>query len=233
MKIVTRFLGSSLGKKYLMAVTGVLLVLFVIGHLLGNLQVLAGDGGEAINTYAAFLKSKPALLWVVRLGLLAIVGIHIVSAIQVSRLNRAARPIGYHGQPVPPAASYASRTMLMGGVIIAAFIVYHLLHFTVLVREINLTGIDFHALRDLKGRHDVYRMMVIGLSQPMVAGFYVVAITLLTLHLSHGVSALCQSLGLRTRGWKTLADEGARALAWALFIGYVSIPACILFGLVK
>jgi len=233
MKIVTRLLYSSVGKKAVMAVTGLMLVLFVVGHLLGNLQVFAPDGGESINAYAHFLKSNPWLLWTARLGLLLTVALHIGSAIQISAQNRAARTFPYDQHPVPPAASYASRTMLMSGVIIASFIAYHLLHFTVLAKAANLSGIDFHELRDPKGHPDVFRMLVIGFSQPVVVAIYIVSITLLCMHLSHGVSAVFQTLGLRSTSWNRAADELARALAWVLFIGYTSIPACILFGLVK
>src|SRR6266513_4986549 len=184
---------SSLGKKYLMAVSGALLFLFVIGHLAGNLQIFLGP--EAINRYGHFLQSNVEFLWPVRIGLLVLIGLHIGSAIQLSAENKAARPVGYAGDPAAPAASYASRTMLMSGLIIAAFIIYHLLHYTLQAKSMNFTGQDFVAFRDAKGRHDVYRMMVTGFSSPPVSGFYILALGLLCLHLSHGVGAMFQSVG--------------------------------------
>jgi succinate dehydrogenase / fumarate reductase, cytochrome b subunit len=234
MKMLTRLFGSSLGQKYVMAISGGVLLLFVVAHLLGNAQIFLPDDGEAINAYGHFLQSKPGLVYTARAGLLAMVLLHIWSAVRLSAANRAARgKQGYEGNPLPVAATYASRTMLMSGLIVAAFIVYHLLHFTAMVPSVNLTGQDFEKLLDAKGRHDVYRMMVIGFQKPLVAGFYVVAMSLLCLHLSHGVQAAFQSLGLKSPVYRRGLEELARALSWALFIGYVSIPFAILFGLLR
>ena len=127
MNLIKRTFGSSLGKKYIMAITGGVLFLFVIGHLLGNLQIFLGL--ESINRYGHFLQSNKEILWLVRLGLLAMVVLHIWSAVKLAAENKAARPIGYAGDPTPVVASYASRTMMMSGLIIAAFVIYHLLHF--------------------------------------------------------------------------------------------------------
>src|SRR5207249_857218 len=130
-------------------------------HLLGNLQIFLGP--EAINAYGHLLQTTPELLWPARLGLVAFAGLHIWAAVTLAAQNRAARgPVNYSTAYIPTAASYASRTMMMSGVIIAAFIVYHLLHFTVQARSVNLTGKDFVALTDGKGRHDVYAMMIAG-----------------------------------------------------------------------
>jgi len=228
MNFIANLFSSSLGRKFIMAVTGCALFLFVIGHLLGNLQVFLGP--EAINAYGHFLQSKPGLVWTARLGLLAMVLLHVWSAVTLSAENRAARPIGYLGDPIPPAASYASRTMLMSGLIIAAFIIYHLLHFTVQVQTINLSGRDFRILQDLHGRHDLYRMMVIGFTHPLVSGMYIVAMALLFLHLSHGVSAMFQSVGLKNLTFGPLVDRFAKVAAWVIFAGYISIPVAILLG---
>lgn len=228
MNIIANLLKSSLGKKYIMAVTGCVLFLFVIGHLLGNLQVFLGP--EAINAYGHFLQSKPGLVWAVRIGLLAMAGLHVWSAIKLSAENKAARPVGYAGNPAPAAASYASRTMLAGGVIIAAFVLYHLLHFTALVQSINLTGRDFHLLMDAEGRHDVFGMMIIGFSQPVVSSFYLIAMAALCLHLGHGVSAMFQSVGLKNPACSAGLDRFARVAAALIFLGYASIPVAILLG---
>ena len=231
MNLIKRTFASSLGKKYIMAITGCALFLFVVGHLLGNLQIFLGP--EAINRYGHFLQSNKEILWTVRLGLLAMVGLHIWAAVKLSAENKAARPIGYAGNPTPVVATYASRTMLMSGLIIATFVIYHLLHFTAQTKAINLTGQDFLELRDIKGRHDVFRMMVTGFSHPMVSSFYVVAIALLCLHLSHGASAMFQSVGLKNEVYGPVIDQFAQFAAWVIFIGYVAIPVAVLCGFGK
>jgi len=231
MNNVANLFKSSLGRKYIMAISGGALFLFVVGHLLGNLQIFLGP--RAINRYGDFLQSNKEILWPARLGLLLMVALHIWAAVKLSAENQAARPIGYADNPVPVAASYASRTMLMSGLIIAAFVLYHLLHYTVQVRSLNFTGKDFLALHDPEGRHDVFRMMVAGFSQPLVSGFYILAMGLLCLHLSHGVSATFQSVGLKNQVYGPLIDRFARAAAWLIFLGYISIPIAILLGYVK
>jgi succinate dehydrogenase / fumarate reductase, cytochrome b subunit len=227
MNLFSRIWNSSLGKKYIMAVTGCALFAFVVGHLIGNLQIFLG--WEAINRYGSFLQNLGELLWVVRLGLLAMVVLHIISAVRVTAENRAARGAAYVAYK-PVGSSYASRTMMMSGLIIAAFIIYHLLHFTVQTQEINLRGMNFHDLVDAKGRHDVFAMMVAGFSHPVVSGFYILAMALLSLHLSHGVSSMFQSLGWKKSYYKPLLDRGGRFLALAIFLGYVSIPVAVLLG---
>jgi succinate dehydrogenase / fumarate reductase, cytochrome b subunit len=227
MKVITNIFRSSLGKKYIMAVSGFVLFLFVIGHLAGNLQFFLG--AEAINRYGHFLQSNVELLWPVRIVLLAIIGLHIWSAIKLSAENKAARPVAYTNWN-PTTASYASRTMLMSGIIIFVFIVYHILHYTVLIKGINLTGQDFAAFEDPQKRHDIFRMMVTGFTNPWVSIFYIVGIALLCLHLSHGVSAMFQSLGWKNKVYGPCLDTGARVLAWLIFLGYVSIPISVLLG---
>jgi succinate dehydrogenase / fumarate reductase cytochrome b subunit len=230
MNLLTNTFGSSLGKKYVMAVSGFALVLFVIMHLLGNLQVFLG--AEVLNRYGHFLQSTPELIWPARLGLLVLISLHIGSAIQLSRENKAARPVAY-AQYDPVVASYASRTMVMSGLIVLAFILYHLAHFTVQIPGLNFTGQDFRNLEDLKGRHDVYRMMVLGFQQPLVAVFYMLAIGLLCLHLSHGISSMFQSLGWRNKAYTPLLEGVAKGAAIAIFLGYASIPAAVLLGILK
>ena len=230
MKLIDGLFRSTLGRKYLMAISGAALVLFVIGHLVGNLQVFGPP--ELINAYGAFLHGKPALLWTARLGLLAMVGLHIWSAVSLSNDNRAARPVAYANWN-PTVASYASRTMMMSGLIITTFVIYHLLHFTWLIPGINFTGQDFALFKDAAGHADVYRMMVTGFRHSLVAGFYLVAVGLLCLHLSHGVSAAFQSLGLKSKACGPALDRLAKAFAGLIFIGYASIPVAVLLGLGK
>ena len=210
-----------------MAVSGFLLFGFVVAHLLGNLQVFLGQ--DPINAYGHFLQTKPELLWTARLGLVLIVVVHIWAASTLTLLNEAARPVAY-AQSKPVAASYASRTMMMSGLIIAAFLVYHLLHFTVQTEGINLTHTDFKTLQDPQGRHDVYGMMLKGFSNFWVSMFYLVAMALLCLHLSHGLSSMFQSIGFKNQQYRACLDRSAWIVALVIFLGYSSIPIAILCG---
>ncbi len=225
---ISNLFTSSVGKKFVMAITGLLLFLFVVGHMVGNLQFFLG--AEAINRYGYFLQSNVEILWPTRIGLLCVVGLHVWSAIKLSAENKAARPKPYAHQEIV-AASYASKTMLMSGLIIMAFIIYHLLHFTVQSQVINLTGKDFSKLVDREGHHDIFAMIVLGFQKPLVSGFYILAQFLLFLHLGHGLSAMFQSLGLKTPAYACKINFFARAVSWALFLGYCSIPiSVLLFG---
>jgi succinate dehydrogenase / fumarate reductase cytochrome b subunit len=236
MNLLNRIWNSSLGKKYIMAVTGGALFVFVVGHLLGNLQVFLPK--EKINAYSQFLRSNLALLWTVRLGLLACVVLHIVAAARLSAENKAARGLGYEGNPVPPATSYASRTMLMSGLIVAAFVIYHLLHFTWQAQWVNFIGKDFDSpeftaiLPNGSPGHDVHRMMVEGFQRGTVMLFYLVGVGLLCLHLSHGLSAMFQSMGWRNQRWTQLLERCARVASWLIFLGYASIPVALWLRLV-
>lgn len=230
MNLITNIFQSSLGKKFIMAVSGFVLFVFVIGHLAGNLQIFLGR--EAINRYGHFLQSNPELIWPARLFLLLMIGLHIWAAAKLSAENKAARPVGY-AQYRPVGSSYASRTMLMSGLIVFVFIVYHILHFTVQAKAINLTGQNFQEFADPQKRHDIFRMMVVGFRNAWVAGFYVLGIALLCLHLSHGASSMFQSIGLKNRAYGPALDKLARIVAVLIFLGYCSIPLAILCGYVK
>jgi succinate dehydrogenase / fumarate reductase cytochrome b subunit len=227
MSICTHIFKSSLGKKYLMAVSGFVLFLFVLGHLAGNLQVFRGP--EAINAYGHFLQSNPELIWPARAFLLLMVALHIWSASVLSLENKAARPVTYT-EYQPLGSTYASRTMLMSGTIIFVFIIYHLLHFTAQVQFINLTGQNFVDFMDPEKRHDIFKMMVVGFNNGWVSAFYVLGMGLLCLHLSHGASSMFQSMGWKNDAYRPYLDKGARILAVLIFLGYVSIPLAILLG---
>ncbi len=208
-----------------MAITGFLLFGFVIVHMLGNLQIFLGP--NAINEYAELLKSKAALLWSARLGLLTIAILHILTAIQLVLRNRAARPVSY-GVAKPVGASLSSRLAAVTGTLIFAFIIYHLLHFTV-----GVTNPDFFLLRDAQDRHDVFGMMVRGFSNPFVAGVYLIAMAILCSHLRHGVSSMFQSLGLKSGAYDVLIDRVAKVAAAAIFLGNCAIVIAVLAGAVK
>lgn len=235
MKPLQLLFQSSVGKKLVMGATGAALVLFVIGHLVGNLQVFLPK--ERINAYAHLLHANQGLLWVVRLGLLVVVGLHVWSAITLSAENKAARPEPYRNGKEPYGSSWASRYMLMTGLVIAAFVVYHLLHYTAQIQAINLTGQDFGSFvvesGPQKGFKDVHRMLVVGFSQPVVSLFYLVAVGLLCVHLSHGMSAMFQSLGMQEGAWRARLQCGARLLAGALFVGYAAIPLAVFFRIIQ
>jgi succinate dehydrogenase / fumarate reductase, cytochrome b subunit len=228
---MNRIFNSSLGRKFIMAGTGILLSLFVIGHLIGNLQVFGPP--ELINSYAHLLKSKPALLWAARIGLLVIVGLHIVTAIQLSAANKAARPVGYVGG-TSYGSTWQSRYMLLSGLVILAFVFYHLAHFTALLPGINGVG-DFRKLQtELHGEKvaDVYAMMILGFQVWWVVLFYLVAMALLFVHLSHGLSSMFQSLGLRNHAWWPRIVGLAKAGSTAIFVGYAIIPIAIFMRVV-
>jgi succinate dehydrogenase / fumarate reductase cytochrome b subunit len=230
MNIVSNIFSSSLGKKYVMAVTGFVMFLFVIGHLAGNLQIFLGR--EAINRYGHFLQSNPEIIWPARIVLLLMLVLHVWSAVKLSAENKAARPIPY-GAWQPVGSTYASRTMLMSGIIVFVFIIYHLLHFTVQSQWANLTHRSFSELIDPQKRHDIYTMMVVGFSNGWVSGFYILGMALLGLHLSHGTSSMFQSIGWKSPVYGPFLDKASRWVAVAIFVGYTSIPVAILLGFLK
>jgi succinate dehydrogenase / fumarate reductase cytochrome b subunit len=226
--VLSNIFSSSRGKKYVMAISGLIMFLFVIGHLAGNLQIFLGP--EAINRYGHFLQSNPELIWPARLFLLLMLVLHIWAAIKLSIENKAARPVCYANWQ-PAGAMYASRTMLMSGIIIFVFIIYHLLHFTAQWQYINLTHQNFVDFQDPAKRHDIFKMMVVGFGNGWVSGFYILGMALLCLHLSHGISSMFQSLGWKNEGYGPFLDKVARIGALVIFLGYVSIPVAILvFG---
>jgi succinate dehydrogenase / fumarate reductase cytochrome b subunit len=226
MNALSAFCHSSIGRKMLVAVTGVILILFVVGHLLGNLQIFLGP--EWINAYSQHLRDLGPLLWVVRAFLLTAVVLHIYFTIQLAIDNRRARPESYIDREYVK-ATFASRHMVMSGLIVLAFIIYHLAHFTV-----RVTDPRFGLLKaDPLGRYDVYSMMVYGFQNIYVSAFYVIGLFLLTLHLSHGASSFFQSLGLNNKKLNPRLAFAGRIFAWLLFVGYTSIPVAVLIGLVK
>lgn len=216
---------SSLGKKYVMAITGLMLFGFVVIHMIGNLQFFGSE--TLINEYAESLKSKPPILWGARLGLLAMVALHITAAVQLYQSNRRARPINYDGGKVV-ASTLANRTIIASGLIVFAFIIFHLAHFT-----IGLVDADLLKLTDSANRHDVRTMMITGFSNPVIAIFYIISVGLLCLHLSHGVASIFQSLGLRSKKIEANLKKLALITAVILFFGFCAIPVAVMAGFVK
>jgi succinate dehydrogenase / fumarate reductase, cytochrome b subunit len=212
------FYGTSIGKKVVMAITGVILFGFVMGHMLGNLQVFIG--AHQMNEYAAMLRANAALLWGVRLVLLVAVIWHIVAAVQLTRMSQRSRPEGYHYKDVIQ-ADYAARTMRWSGPIIAVFVIYHLLHFT--------TG-SVHPQFDV---HDVYRNVISGFRVWPVALFYMIAMVALAFHLWHGVWSMFQTLGLINPKSDKIIHRLAAIATLAIAIGFISIPMAVLAGLIS
>jgi succinate dehydrogenase / fumarate reductase, cytochrome b subunit len=217
--VLLRFWRSTVGKKIVMAVTGLIMIGFVIGHLAGNLLVFAGR--DRINAYSAFLHSTGEVLWGVRLVLLVAVLLHIAAAYQLTVIDKKARPVGYAKHQYE-AATWASRTIRWGGVLLLVFIVYHLLHMTVGTVHPSFTP------------HDVYHNLMTGLSVPYVAAFYVIAMIALGLHLYHGTWSSIRTLGIEQPGNEPLRR---RRLIWGFAIlmalGFASIPLAIVFGVIR
>jgi succinate dehydrogenase cytochrome b subunit len=214
-----RFWNATIGKKLVMAVSGIVLLLFVVAHLIGNLQVY--EGADKFNAYARLLRVEPVLLWTVRVGLLVMVILHIWAAVQLAVLNKLeARPVGYVKKK-SIGSSYASRTMYWSGPIVLAFVIYHLMQFT--------WGVG--GTRWVEG--DAYGNLVAGFSNPYISAFYIFAMALLMFHLYHGVWSMFQTLGVNHPRYTPALRTFARVVAILLFLGFSSIPIAVLTGLVS
>ncbi len=230
---------SSLGSKFLMALTGLGLTLFVIAHMLGNFQVFLGR--DALNSYAAALKHMPGLLWTARAGLLVIFVLHIAYGVKLWAANRAARPVPYHFKQYRE-ATLASRTMIITGLVILAFVLFHLAHYTFgVVQKVPVTdaqgNVTYESFLDVKDptdpkRQDVYGMTIHGFRNPVISLLYVVSMALLAFHLSHGFQSLFQSLGLNHPRWAPLLKGASLVVALVVFIGNSSMPVAVLLRLV-
>ena len=214
-----RFYQATIGKKAVMAITGVILFGFIIGHLIGNLQVFIGR--ETFDAYGAFLHhSTHGLIWVMRLGLLVAVIAHIVASIQLTVTKRKARPIRYVKTDYSH-STYASRTMMWSGPIIAAFIVFHLLDLT--WGTVNPSFQEGH----------VYDNLIASFTRWPVAVAYVIAVSLLSVHLYHGIYSMFQSLGASHPKYTPAIQRGAKVAAFLIWAGYVSIPVAVLARVVS
>ncbi|MBC8190079.1 MAG: succinate dehydrogenase cytochrome b subunit [Puniceicoccaceae bacterium] len=248
MSSLCSFVQSTIGRKILMALTGLVLVLFVMGHMLGNLQIFLG--AEVINAYAYKLHHvlPASALWGIRLFLLVCIAIHIWAAITLTLDNRKARPQGYQDKKTIQ-ASYSSRTMRMSGIILLAFIVFHIAHFT--ARSVPgmqyeeagvLTPMEVplvkHGEAVMKNGHGVMTfnvndMMIAGFQVWWVSAFYILATGLLCMHLTHGFSSMFQSVGLRNTLWRKRLDRVALVYGWVVFLGFAIIPLATLAGVLK
>ena len=219
---------STIGKKAIMAVTGLLLVGFVIAHMAGNLQVFIG--AAKMNAYASFLKSLGEFLWLARLVLFVALVLHVLMAWQLTRIKRQARPVDYE-QRTPQVSTVASRTMRWGGVLLLAFIVFHILHFT--------TGTVFpaastpDAMYPVFSHSDVYGNIISAFRTPWVVAFYVVAMLFLMLHLFHGAWSSVRTLGLTKPSNHPLHRRISTVIAIVVWLGFSVIPVAVLLGVIR
>ncbi len=208
-----------------MALSGWLLTFFIVAHLLGNSSIYAGPAG--INAYAEQLRNLGPLTWLFRSVMLGALTAHVWIGIRVTLENRKAKPEGYARKRYLQ-ASFASRNMIYTGLLIAAFVVFHLLHFT-------FQAVDPAVSRfvDSLGRHDVYRMVVLGLGKSLMTAVYLTALFFLFLHLSHGLGSSFQSLGLNSERTLPVVERAGKGFAVVILAGYASIPILVFFGMLS
>lgn len=242
MNLVGSLFGTTLGRKLLMAVTGVVLILFIVGHLIGNLQVF--EAPDKINGYAYFLHSLGPALWIERAVLLACAVIHIWAGTALAVADRRARG----GEPYRVRtwiqAPLASRYMRWTGYVVLAFVVYHLAQFTfgaaqastfkdhlppyVMAQDYKVFGLT--AVRAGTPVPDVQSMVLRGFENPAVAIFYIVAVGLLSIHLLHGADSLFQTLGWRNARWSGALGKVVAVFCLVYFLGNLAIPGSVLIG---
>jgi succinate dehydrogenase / fumarate reductase cytochrome b subunit len=218
-------LRSSIGRKLVVAVTGVLLLGFLIAHLAGNLQIFLGR--DAINGYAVKLRQLGPLLWILRVGLLVAALAHVVLSVQLAVENRVARPVRYR-RSGRVQTTLPARSMTLTGLMVLAFVLFHLAHFTW-----RLTHPEYSRLLDPEGRLDVYSMMVLGFQQRAIAGTYMLAMLLLGLHLIHGLNSIWQTFGFNHPRWNGLLLATGPLLGTLITGGYMAIPAAVLAGIIR
>jgi succinate dehydrogenase / fumarate reductase cytochrome b subunit len=227
---MTDFWRSSIGGKATMAVTGLLLFGFVVAHLLGNLQLL--KGADAINNYAKMLHDLGPLLWVARIGLLVVFVLHVATAIRLSRANKAARPVAY-AKGATMQATMASRSMVLSGLTVGAFLVYHLAHFTFGAVHGARAAKALEVANAPWNGHNVHAMVTGSFADPLVVTLYVAAQVVLFLHLSHGVQSLAQTLGFHHGRYTPMVRSLSVVLALAIAGGNAFLALSVLLGIVK
>src|SRR5262245_51541029 len=215
---VARFYESTIGKKAIMAVTGLILFGFLIAHMLGNLQIFLGQ--SVMNHYAETLHGNPPLLWTARTILFISVILHIWSSVQLYALKKEARPVAYVKR-ANVKSSWASRSMMLSGPIVAAFVIFHLLHLT--TGTIHPQFVELHA----------YENLITGFLVVPFALVYIVVMILIGFHLNHGVWSMFQSMGMSHPRYTPLIKRFASIFSWILVAGFISIPVAVLTRVVK
>lgn len=224
---LVQFYRSTIGKKIIMAVTGLIGIGFVIAHMAGNLQAFVGR--DKLNAYGALLHGPLAeLLWLARLVLIVAVVLHVLMAYQLTMRARAARPIGYKARE-PQVSTLASRTMRWGGVLLLLFIILHILHFT--TGQVDPAG--WHDRLDPSGRRDVYGNLVASFRIWWVAAFYVLAMIFLGLHLYHGAWSSVRTLGNAKPSPRPLHRRIALVVAALIWLGFTVVPLGVIVGLIR
>ncbi len=216
-----RLFRTSIGSKLVVAATGLLLLGFLLVHMIGNLKILQGP--EALNDYATWLQGHP-LLWVFRIGLLGLFGLHIVLAGRLAYESRAARPEGYRVSHRTRSTLF-SRNMLATGLLVLGFLIYHLLHLT-----LGVTGPDMASLLDARGRVDVYARVITSFRDPLITALYLAAMALLGFHLTHAIGSLLQTLGFNHESYQPLIQVLSPLLAWVLALGFATVPLLVQLG---
>ena len=216
---------TSVGKKMLMAVSGVIAFGYLLGHMLGNLQIFVGQ--ERLNDYAEFLHSLGWFLWVIRAFLLVFFAIHIWKGIQLKLENWASRPQRYVRNNTIQ-ASLASRTMIWTGLAVFSFVVYHILHFTV-----RITNPQYQAMVDIESRPDVYSMVIHGFQNPLITIVYIISVGLVCYHLTHAFASMFQTVGWNNPKFQPTLDKLAWFFAVILFLGFISGPIAIIAGYIQ
>jgi succinate dehydrogenase / fumarate reductase, cytochrome b subunit len=223
---LSRFLSSNIGLKVLMAVTGVVMFGYLIGHVTGNMLIFAGPA--AINNYSKFLHDSKGLLWGTRILLLGAVLVHLWATVRFLKLRSDARPVGYamkgaHG------TTFAARTMYWSGPLIALFIIYHILHLTTgTLHKTFSKNVD-----PATGFVDVYANLVEGFQNPLASGIYIFCMLAIGLHLSHGLWSMLQTIGVNRPNWECALRTLAVISAVLICGGFIAVPAAVLLGFVK
>jgi succinate dehydrogenase / fumarate reductase cytochrome b subunit len=230
MNLLGSLFQSSIGRKLLMALTGLVLFGFVTGHLVGNLQIFLPP--EKINAYGHMLESLGGALWLIRGFLLLCLVIHVWVAIQLTLENRAARPQAYGVNHVNR-ATLASRVMARTGFVVLAFILFHLAHFTVRAAHPEWSEHTYTLADGVTKVRDVHAMVVQGFSNGLVSAFYIMAVGILAYHLSHGIISAVQTLGLKNEKWTRQVERFSLVYCWLYFLLNAAIPLAVLGGFVK
>ncbi len=220
-----RFWESSIGKKLIVAITGIVLVGFLVGHMAGNMLVF--QGREGMNDYAAFLHHMlhGAGIWIFRVVLITAFVLHIVATVALTRQNRAAKAASYECDATVQ-ASGSSRIMIWSGLTVLGFVIFHIFHFTIRLNP------ELAAMKDPMdpSRHDVYGMVIAGFQNPLVVLFYIVGVSLLCSHLSHGIASIFQTLGFRSRKSQDPIKKLGLIISLILWLGFISIPVAASFN---
>lgn len=217
-------LKTTIAQKILVALTGLFMIFFIVAHLLGNLEIFSGP--DAINQYGVLLRTFPKVLWSFRILLIIAIAIHVIVTISLSKKNKLAKEISYQN-PNFKATTFASKTMLLGGITVLCFVIYHIAHFT-----LHVTNPEFEGLIDSHGRHHVYNMVILGFSNPLVSSFYILAQIMLAFHISHGFSSCFRTLGLANHCLFNKIKLLGRVIAIIIATLYISIPVSVLLGFI-